>query len=188
MLTAMQQLATQPDVQLLTVRQVQDLLNIDRSTVYRMAADGRLPSIRIGKQLRFPAPDIHALVAGASDTPSHASPTALDPDYATGVVAAAAELLGVMMVVTDLDGEPITPIVHACPGFERLVEDPATLTACLAEWREMADDADLAPASDPDSWDSNAPAPSSAAAALVGMVLVGGWHRQMPWPTPTSDT
>ena len=80
-----------------------------------------------------------------------------------------------MMVVTDLDGEPITPIVHACPGFERLVEDPATLTACLAEWREMADDADLAPRFRPGQLGFEcARAFIRSGSSLVGMVLVGG--------------
>ena len=47
---------------LLTALEVQELLHIDRSTVYRMAEDGRLPAIRVGRSWRFPADRIEALL------------------------------------------------------------------------------------------------------------------------------
>ena len=47
---------------MLTALQVCEILHIDRSTVYRMAEDGRLPAIRVGKQWRFAAEDIAALM------------------------------------------------------------------------------------------------------------------------------
>ncbi len=43
---------------MLTAKDVQDLLQVDRSTVYRMAEAGRLPAIKVGKQWRFPAAQI----------------------------------------------------------------------------------------------------------------------------------
>jgi len=46
---------------LLTADEVQQLLDIDRSTIYRMAGDGRLPAVKIGRQWRFPADRIAAL-------------------------------------------------------------------------------------------------------------------------------
>jgi len=36
--------------ELLTTHQVQDLLKVDRSTIYRMVEAGRLPAVRVGKQ------------------------------------------------------------------------------------------------------------------------------------------
>jgi len=38
---------------LLTVSEVADLLRINKSTVYRMAKQGRLPATRVGRQWRF---------------------------------------------------------------------------------------------------------------------------------------
>lgn len=38
---------------LLTVDEVADMLRINKSTVYRMAKQGRLPAIRVGRQWRF---------------------------------------------------------------------------------------------------------------------------------------
>jgi len=38
---------------LLTVSEVAELLRINKSTVYRMAKQGRLPATRVGRQWRF---------------------------------------------------------------------------------------------------------------------------------------
>jgi len=38
---------------LLTVSEVADMLRINKSTVYRMAKQGRLPATRVGRQWRF---------------------------------------------------------------------------------------------------------------------------------------
>jgi len=47
---------------MLTAKDVQELLQVDRSTVYRMAEDGRLPAVKVGKQWRFPADQLqHSL-------------------------------------------------------------------------------------------------------------------------------
>ena len=167
--------ATDAEPQLLTVRQVQELLHIDRSTIYRMASDGRLPSIRVGKQLRFPTRDITALVSGTADDGEATRRPAPDPGAAAAAINVAANLLDVMMVVTDMSGQPITPIVHACPGFEARAADPATLAACLREWRNLAEDTDLAPRFRPGQLGFEcARAFIRDGTALVGMVLVGG--------------
>lgn len=45
-----------PSSRLLTPPQVAELLGVDRSTVYRMAADGRLPPTSIGDRRRLERP------------------------------------------------------------------------------------------------------------------------------------
>ena len=42
-----------PERRLLTVSEVAELLRINKSTVYRMAKQGRLPATRVGRQWRF---------------------------------------------------------------------------------------------------------------------------------------
>ena len=44
---------TAKEGKLLTVAEVADLLRINKSTVYRMAKQGRLPATRVGRQWRF---------------------------------------------------------------------------------------------------------------------------------------
>jgi excisionase family DNA binding protein len=219
---------------LLTARQVQSMLHVDRSTVYRMAEDGRLPAIKVGRQWRFPAARIVALLdadaasdvasgaTGASGAhsadlialatststststptptpipmtvaggPSHPAPS--DPAAQAAAIAAAvhsdpafiqtaeavltvsADLLGVMMVVTDMDGAPLTAVANPCDWFVDRADDPETVSACTAEWQSMADDPDFVPRFRTGVLGFQcARAFIRAGACLVGMVLAGG--------------
>jgi excisionase family DNA binding protein len=127
---------------LLTARQVQERLRVDATTIYRMAADGRLPAVKVGRQWRFPADGVERLLAGGGfSTPR----TPLDPAPVQAVLDVSAPMLGVMMVATDMQGRPISAVANPCPWFAERAEDDATLAACTAEWRAMADDLDFAP-------------------------------------------
>ena len=134
---------------LLTAQQVQDLLDVDASTVYRMAGDGRLPAVRIGRQWRFPADAIERLLVPAGVTGNgHVSSdqdTALPADLAAALLDTVAHALGVTMVVTDLEGRAITAVVNPAPALAQLLDDPAFTAACTAEWRGFAEEPHLAP-------------------------------------------
>ncbi len=130
--------------ELLTATELQELFDLDRSTIYRMAGDGRLPAVKIGRQWRFPADAIRRLL-----TPTVASPpdavAALAGESASRVVEMVAEALGVMMVVTDLGGHPITPVMNPCSRFLALQDDTEAVVRCAQEWREMATTPDPRP-------------------------------------------
>ena len=166
----MQQSAQQSH-RLLTARDVQQLLHIDRSTVYRMAGDGRLAAIRVGRQLRFPADALPALM----DHESTPGAQALDPAVAGAVVEVAADLLGVTMVVTDMSGQPLTEIANPSAWFGAGDDRRGQVRACLDEWRVMADDPDLAPrfVRAPMGFEC-ARAFVRVGSSLIGMVLAGG--------------
>ncbi len=131
---------------LLTADQVQRLLDLDRSTVYRMAGDGRLPAVKIGRQWRFPADRIDQILR--LDEPRLA---AVDPEpvlsaeVAQPVVDVTAATLGVMMVVTDMEGRPLTEVANPNRWFASRDGDDAVVQACTAEWRMLADDLDFEP-------------------------------------------
>lgn len=139
---------------LLTAVQVGQLLDVDTSTIYRMAGDGRLPAVRVGRQWRFPADrlaaSLEAGIAATATTPraaapdTDAAPTPASPVMET-VVDLVAESLGVMMVVTDMRGRPRTHVANPCPWFAEHAADPDVLADCVDEWRAMAADPDLAP-------------------------------------------
>lgn len=157
---------------LLTARQVQELLGIDRSTVYRMAGDGRLAAIRVGKQLRFPADQITDLLAGSDPA---AEPALIDPVAARAAIRVAADLLGVSMVVTDMSGEPITEIANPCDWFKDTEDREEKLRACFAEWQQMAHDNNLSPRFRQGSVGFEcARAFIRVGSSLVGMVVAGG--------------
>ncbi len=138
--------------ELLTAQQVQGILGVDRSTVYRMAAHGTLPGVKIGRQWRFPAAPIvgltremhgadRATVARFDRAAGGAVPTAV----ADAVVAVSAPLLGVTMVVTDMQGRPITGVANACARLVGGGPDSAVVADCLSEWRQLADEVDFEP-------------------------------------------
>ncbi|MCB8978266.1 MAG: helix-turn-helix domain-containing protein, partial [Ardenticatenaceae bacterium] len=58
--------------ELLTTRQVQAHLQVDRTTIYRMLKDGRLQGVRIGQHWRFPRSSVEAMLAESSAPPTPA--------------------------------------------------------------------------------------------------------------------
>lgn len=129
--------------ELLTADEVSTRLGIDRSTVYRMAMDGRLRAAKVGSQWRFPPEALEEVLAG------HVTPAgAPDPDQPSvplrvareAVLASVAPLLGVMMVVTDMDGHLQTGVANPCRWFAEHDGDPSVLEACSTQWRGMAAD------------------------------------------------
>jgi excisionase family DNA binding protein len=137
---------------LMTASTVSELLRLDTSTVYRMAQDGRLPAVKIGRQWRFPADAVGELLQlDGPDRPPRSADVAapgtrsLSPDLAGPLVEVAGASLGVMMVVCDLDGRPLTEVANPCERFAARRDDPALLEECVADWRQLADDPDLAP-------------------------------------------
>jgi excisionase family DNA binding protein len=155
---------------LLTTRQVEDRLHVDSSTLYRMASDGRLTAVKVGRQWRFPAGAVEALASGTSSA-------AVPPPDSTvqAVLDVCASLLGVMMVATDMSGRPVSAVANPCPWFVERADDEDTLTACTREWQVMADDLDFAPRFQLGTLGFEcARVFVRSGSELVGMVLVGG--------------
>lgn len=95
--------------ELLTTRQVQDLLKVDRITIYRMLQDGRLKGVKIGQQWRFPRSEVERLLGRATPEPASQA-----MDLATGfpthcvqtIQDLYAEVSGLSAVVLDLRAIP----------------------------------------------------------------------------------
>lgn len=138
--------------ELLTPQQVQGILGVDRSTVYRMAAHGTLPGVKIGRQWRFPAGEILKFTRHAggddrrgSETGGRSTAGAVPTAVADAVVSVSAPLLGVTMVVTDMQGRPITGVANPCGRLDDDAGDSTVVAACLREWRQLAEEVDLEP-------------------------------------------
>jgi excisionase family DNA binding protein len=169
----------------MSARDVEALLGIDKSTVYRMAYDGRLPAVRVGHQWRFQAEPIRAMLQGGGleqaptvRGPRPRSSQALgvtDASRLQPVIDVAADLLGVMMVVTDMEGNPISNVANPCPWFVDRQQDPAILDACVKDWHAFADEREFTPAFrvGPHGFEC-ARALVRDGNQLVGMVLAGG--------------
>ena len=140
---------------LLTTKQVQEIFKVDRSTIYRMAEDGRLPAVKVGRQWRFPSERVESLLGQQGDvavatTDNGSDPTAeldtfLPPDAAQAVADLAADLFGVMAVVTDMTGRALTTVSNPCGYFTAVYDSLYTPDRCSAGWRRLGEEIDLEP-------------------------------------------
>ena len=137
-------------VKLLTTREVVELIKVDKSTVYRMAENGRIPAVKVGRQWRFPEDRLLEWLGrrtpgeGSSSAPSAAGlRDLLSPQSAEALGALFGELLGVMILVTDMGGRPLGGAGNPCGLFTAAHAYPGVMEQCVAGWRDMADAPDL---------------------------------------------
>jgi len=149
--------------EMLTAKNMQDLLQVDRSTIYRMAEAGQLPAVKVGKQWRFPGDLVEtwlkkrtagenrdlsglreAYLTGLPESNGDFAST-LPLDCVQLIQDAFAEVLGVMLVVATLDGQPITRVSNPGPLYHLLARSHGGFAACHEKWRELGQTPALEP-------------------------------------------
>jgi excisionase family DNA binding protein len=141
----------------LTTRQLQDILQVDRTTIYRMADSGRVPAVKVGSQWRFPRLQIEmwlktrngAYVASSEDeVPSRNGNLSqlLPVDCVQIIQDTFADALGVMILITDLEGNPITQPSNPCGLYQATDGAPSARKRCMQLWAQLARDPSLQPA------------------------------------------
>lgn len=170
--------------QYFTARDLQEMIRVDKSTIYRMAESGRVPAVRVGRQWRFPAAEVRRWLAGetapdnGTNTPTSGPPAAATHDLA----ALFADLFGVMVVATDMEGRPFTPVINSCGYFDAVAEAPGAVERCVDEWRTYSSDYDLEPRLHTSHLGLLcARAYIRRGNELIGMVLAGGIAPEQ-WP------
>ena len=139
-----------------TTRELQKLLQVDRSTIYRMAEAGRIPAVKVGKQWRFPEEKVAAWLELQSVTNGDDQVAAgrmagrsfadlVPAGCAQVLLDAFADTLGVTLIVTDLEGEPLTAPSHPIRLYQLLDETELRHSICKAKWKQLAQDPDPAP-------------------------------------------
>lgn len=195
---------------LLTTNQVQNLLQVDRTTIYRMVENGRLPAIRVGKQWRFSRADIERWLQMQSVSPS--SPAEITAQYSpaqttparqpnTGrdlrdllprpcvqlIQDAFADILGVMMVTTDMQGNPATQVSNPCGFYAALMQSPDSLAQCVRSWQDLAASTALSPRFVPSEIVLLcARGLIRVESELKGMVVIGGIAPEI-WPPSEAE-
>jgi excisionase family DNA binding protein len=144
---------------MLTAKEMQELLQVDRSTIYRMAETGRLPAIKVGKQWRFPGDQVETWLKSQAAAPASfpagnngggdLAPLIQDTlparDFAATlpldcvqlIQDAFAEMLGVTLITADLDGRPITQASNPFPLYTLLTESRGGHALCQERWKEL---------------------------------------------------
>jgi excisionase family DNA binding protein len=178
---------------LLTTRQVQDYLKVDRITIYRMLQDGRLKAVKIGQQWRFPLAEVQRLVE-VSPTSGNSSPVSLEngqPSFPTHCVQLIqtmfSEMGQVASLVVDPSGIPLTQVVGDCAFCQLIQSSPSGMSACQQTWREVAESARMQ-ASYPSGWHTchaglqYLATPILENGALAAVLLTGQCYTLLPDP------
>ncbi len=137
---------------LLTTKQLQALLKVDRTTIYRWLSDGRLTGIRVGGQWRFPHnvvetclinPKVAKQIATAEDIMPSADVLPLDCLQPIQEVFATAADVGA--VTTTLGGKPLTPFSNACAFCDLILASPEGRKRCESSWARLAHSSESKP-------------------------------------------
>ena len=130
---------------ILTARQVQNILKVDRITIYRMLQDGRLKGIKVGAQWRFTRQEVERLLSGDAPATAAAVETQASeatPGFPTHCVQTIQDLFSavsqISALVVDTTGEPLTQPSSPCAFCQLVQQTPEGLEACQASWREIA--------------------------------------------------
>jgi excisionase family DNA binding protein len=135
---------------LLTTRQLQDLLQVDRITIYRMLNDGRLQGFKVGGQWRFSRQAIQDWLQeqraslGVVEPPRAAadlrpSPDSLPLTCIQAIQGIFAEALGLGTITTAVDGTPLTTLSNSCEFCNLVYNTDAGRQRCVNSWRVAAE-------------------------------------------------
>jgi excisionase family DNA binding protein len=133
---------------LLTAKQVQDLLNVDRTTIYRMLKDGRLAGVKVGQHWRFTAHEVNDILAGTvriNEAEKPSSKDVLPLHCMQPVQDVFAEIAKVGAVTTDRDGNALTRISNSCDFCKLIMGSDEGRMACNESWRKLANQENTAP-------------------------------------------
>jgi excisionase family DNA binding protein len=127
---------------LITVRQLQELLKIDRITVYRMLNDGRLKGVKIGNQWRFPQNEIDRLMGEERETAEPENTDEALSDFPSDCVLKVQEIfagiIGIGAITVTLRGDALTAPTFSNPFCKLMLSSSSGKQACQASWRKIA--------------------------------------------------
>lgn len=134
---------------LLTSRQLQELLQVDRITIYRMLNDGRLQGFKVGGHWRFSRQAIEhwlqeqqaSLDMNPPAQPSdqvRPSAETLPLSCVQAIQDIFADALEVGTVTTLVDGTPLTTISNSCEFCDLLLRTDAGRQRCIQSWQKAS--------------------------------------------------
>lgn len=126
---------------LLTTRQVLEILKVDRITIYRMLQDGRLRGVKIGQQWRFSRREVERILGDdlpESDPVQNGTNTAFPTHCVQTIQDLFSEVGQISALVVDAEGEMVTDISHPCRLCQVMLQSPLGQAACRASWKEFA--------------------------------------------------
>ncbi len=172
------------DNTLLTAKQTQELLKVDRTTIYRMLKDGRLNGVKVGQQWRFYTSEVNDLLAGAKrlgESNIHILTDILPLHCMQPVQDVFAEIAEVGAVTTGKDGQPLTRISNSCDFCKLILGSDTGRQECIASWRRLAEQKESAPEFVPcHAGLGYARARIEVNGTLIAMLIAGQFYTESP--------
>jgi len=135
---------------LMTTRQLQDLLHVDRITIYRMLEDGRLPGFKVGGQWRFPRREVDSWLQGqrantgteGTGASVASSPVATDSPVPLTCLQAiqdiVAEACEAGAITVSRQGVALTAVSRPCAFCAQIMSTTEGRRRCLSSWQALA--------------------------------------------------
>jgi len=170
---------------LLTTRQVQDFLKVDRITIYRMLQDGRIRGVKIGQQWRFSRREIERMVEMQVPRPEPAQ-SGQDTTFPAHCIQTIQDLFSEVGQISTLminqQGEPLTQVSRSCGFCQAILSTSFGRDACQASWRELAHRNDGTKSFTCHAGLNYVIAPVWDQGQQIGSFLVGQFYWQAPDP------
>ncbi|NNJ09538.1 helix-turn-helix domain-containing protein [Chloroflexales bacterium ZM16-3] len=174
--------------ELLTAREVQDILKVDRTTVYRMLKDGRITGVKVGQQWRFSRESVSSILSGTSSPEPQLPlrPTDVLPLHCIQPIQDVfAEVAGLGAITVAPDGVPLTTPSGSCAFCSLIQASPQGQLACQESWRRLAQAAPGA-ISTCHAGLCYAHAPIRVDGETVALLVAGQFHTDQPESTHTA--
>lgn len=126
--------------ELITTRQLQEHLKVNRITVYRMLNDGRLKGIKVGNQWRFPRSLLDDMLGGFKETLIALEKNEIrdfPSDCIIKVQQLFAGLLGIGAVIISTQGQIMQTPYYSNPFCEHMLRNPDTRHRCQRSWQNI---------------------------------------------------
>jgi excisionase family DNA binding protein len=126
-----------------TARQVQNILKVDRITVYRMLKDGRIKGVKIGQQWRFARRDVEQLISPdlfRNEQPPQEASAGFPTHCVQTIQDLFAEVSLISALVIDMHGSLLTEISRPTRFCEILQSSPSGQNLCRGSMQNIARD------------------------------------------------
>lgn len=128
------------DDELMTTRELEEFLKVDRTTLYNLLKEGRLPGFKVGGQWRFSRQEIDSWLRNQQEVEKvsvRPSPDVLSLGSVQSMQHIFSKAMGVGSIVTQLDGTPLTQTSNSCAFCDLILGTPEGFQRCKHSWRAL---------------------------------------------------
>jgi excisionase family DNA binding protein len=133
---------------LLTTHQLEQILKVDRITIYRMLGDGRLKGFKVGGQWRFPRSEVeswirgqcfdpHSMVVDGSAKNGEQASRIFPMSCIQAVQSIFADAMDIATVTTDTQGHMLTEVSNSCDFCQTILSNEEGQRRCSVFWKGL---------------------------------------------------